>query len=102
MAPISLPLVVEAIARVARGKQAGIFQLSGDRDISYAEIGLRLAEHLSVDTKLVQPIYAAEAGKLLETIPAFTSLDVHAGLGGLGLQLPGTQSIIDWAFRNIE
>jgi hypothetical protein len=71
MVPVPLGFAVEALWLIGEGRFSGIFQVSGDRDISYAGLG----RHLEADPDLVQPTTSAAAGVALEHLPWHTTLD---------------------------
>ncbi len=53
--PVSLDFVLHALDRIGGKFASGIFQVSGERDVAYAEIAADLARRLNVDERLVQP-----------------------------------------------
>lgn len=101
LAPVSLPFVVQMITLVAERKCSGLFQLSGDRDISYAELAGELAKYLSADSELVQPVEAAKTNLYEETIPPYTSLDTSQTTAVLGVSIPDTMATVSWAFSTL-
>lgn len=62
VAPVPLPLVLDALLAVGELKQPGIWQLSAPRDATYHELALRLAEKIGADASLVEASTSAEAG----------------------------------------
>ncbi len=60
--PIPISLVTETILALTEDFVPGIFQLSGDRDISYSTAALLLAKHLGTPASLVQPRRASDCG----------------------------------------
>ncbi len=94
MAPVPIDLVVAAIAALMADRRAGIFQLTGPRDVAYAEVGRFLARRLGAGAGLVAEGSAAEAGLPAGACPAHTTLDSSA-LGGLyGLEVPDAWDVI--------
>jgi cupin fold WbuC family metalloprotein len=75
MAPITINYLLNALLKIVDSSSRGIFNLTGDRDISYADTAAFIAKKLGVDEELVQPVTAKEVGfgKLL--IPNSTILD---------------------------
>lgn len=82
IAPISLKFVVESLYLIGSSKRAGIYQISGREDISYARFARLLAAKLCVPSELVQgqsckgsgaSILATQHGSLdmTETIESF-------------------------------
>jgi dTDP-4-dehydrorhamnose reductase len=74
-APLPLPNITELLTLIADAGETGIWQISGPRDIPYAQVALELAERLDVDPGLVRPWTVGDSGAALEHVPAFTSLD---------------------------
>lgn len=74
MAPASLDRVVEVLEQVGRDRSAGITQVSGAKDISYAQAALHIARRVGADEALVQPVSARSAGLDVTAAPRYTSL----------------------------
>lgn len=62
ISPVSLDYVANVLVQIAVSDLSGLFQVSGDRDISYADIAIYIADKLEVDKNLVQPITSREIG----------------------------------------
>ena len=75
MAPISLSYLTNALFQVVASKARGIFQVTGNRDISYADAATFIAKKLGVDEGLVQPVTSKEVGFELISCPKHTTLD---------------------------
>lgn len=58
ISPLSPDFVALALQAIAARRLSGIWHLSGDRQVSYAECALALATELGCDTRLVQPVDA--------------------------------------------
>ncbi|MGD9973844.1 MAG: NAD(P)-dependent oxidoreductase [Desulfatirhabdiaceae bacterium] len=56
--PVSLEAAVNLILKITREKSGGIFQLSGQEDISYADAAKWFAARLGVKHSLIQPVSA--------------------------------------------
>jgi dTDP-4-dehydrorhamnose reductase len=95
IAPTPVELVATAIATLLRERRAGIAQLTGPRDVSYAEIGQRLAARLGARRDLVVPVSAASAGMPEGATPRHTTLDSSLMQVMLGIDLPDTWEVID-------
>jgi len=94
MAPTPTGLVVAAIAALMADRRAGIFQLTGPRDVTYAEVGRFLARRLGADVGLVAEGSATAAGLPAGASPPYTTLDSSA-LGRLyGLEVPDAWEVI--------
>jgi hypothetical protein len=61
-----------------------VHHLSGNRDVSYAEVGRMAAELASADEKLVDPAWAPPT----EPAPRHTTLDVAGLPASLGVTVP--------------
>lgn len=75
LSPVSMDDALRVILAVAAGRKGGIWQVSADRDITYAQLANRLAEKMNVDPQLVQPIKASASGLTLEVVMPNTRLD---------------------------
>jgi hypothetical protein len=72
--PVSVNWVTQTILEIARASEPGIFQLSGDRDISYAEAAALLASHIAAPTSLIKPRSWRSAGLNISFAPSHTTL----------------------------
>jgi dTDP-4-dehydrorhamnose reductase len=75
LAPTPIDLVARAIAALLQDRAPGLFQLTGPRDVSYADIAFALAARMSLDRRLVEPTSAAGANLPLGATPPHTTLD---------------------------
>jgi dTDP-4-dehydrorhamnose reductase len=75
MAPTPIEIVARAVAALMDERAPGIFQLTGPRDVSYAEVGYHLAERLRADPQLVTPVSAATMALAFGAAPPHTTLD---------------------------
>jgi dTDP-4-dehydrorhamnose reductase len=85
LAPTPTDLVCTAISALLQDRARGIFQLTGPRDVTYADIGRFLADFLGADPSLVSEASARSAGLPEGATPPYTTLDssllrVHYGL----------------------
>jgi dTDP-4-dehydrorhamnose reductase len=78
MAPTPVSLAAAAIAALLADRAAGIWQLTGSQDVSYAEIAGYIAQQIGADPALVQPVAAASAGMPEGSTPRHTTLDSGA------------------------
>jgi dTDP-4-dehydrorhamnose reductase len=58
MAPVGITQVVEVLHKMGRERMTGLYQLSGDEDVGYGEIGVYLCLRMGKPIKLVQPVPA--------------------------------------------
>lgn len=74
VAPVELDAAVAAVARIARARAAGVYQLSGPRDLSYFD----LARHIAGGRPgMVRPMSARERGVPGIFLPRHTTLAVR-------------------------
>ena len=72
--PVPVNWVTDTILEIARAFEPGIFQLSGDRDISYAEAAALLASHIVAPISLIRPRSWRSAGLNISFAPLHTTL----------------------------
>ena len=99
MAPTPVALVAEAIERLLAAPSAGIFQLTGPRDIAYSEVALHLAQKLGADPVLIEKVSAYSAGLPLGSTAPHTTLDSSALRQRFGIAVPDATSVIDELFE---
>jgi dTDP-4-dehydrorhamnose reductase len=75
MAPTPVDVVATSIAHMMEDRLPVIAQLTGPRDVTYAEVGRFLAEKIGADPRLVEPISAVENGMPRGSTPRNTTLD---------------------------
>jgi len=97
LAPTPVELAAEAIARIMREGGRGIYQLTGPRDVSYAELADYLVERLAVDPRLVTRVSAASAGMPRGATPGHTTLDGSALRDRFGVAAPDVWAVVDAA-----
>ncbi len=88
LSPLPLSFVVKVISIIIQRRLSGILQISGNRDMSYAEAaeeGLRL---LNIPRDLIKPVKAAGLGIYTEPIPVYTSLNTDRLKSVLGVEPP--------------
>lgn len=95
MAPTPVDLVVRAITLLMDQRATGFFQLTGPRDVSYAEIGYYLAERLRVDKRQVAPVSATTMNLARGAAPPYTTLDSTELCIRLGVAVPDPFKAVD-------
>jgi dTDP-4-dehydrorhamnose reductase len=95
MASVPVAIVAAAIARLLDQAARGIFQLTGPRDVSYAEIAVYLARKAGADAELVIPVSARSAGMPEGSTSHHTTLDIAAIRDRLGIVVPDPWTVID-------
>ena len=94
LAPTPTDLVCAAIIALLEDRARGIFQLTGPRDVSYADIGRFLAAYLDADPALVRETSAATAGLPEGSTPQHTTLDSSRLHVHYGLEVPDVWEIV--------
>lgn len=100
LAPTPTDLVVRAIAALLEDRAAGIFQLTGPRDISYADVGAHIARRLGADPALVTRVSAASAGMPDGATPPNTTLNSTLLRQRYGLVAPEALAVIDEVMKS--
>lgn len=95
IAPIPLSCVVSVIRLLADRRSSGIFHVSGERDISYAEAAFLGAELLGADSFLIQPVNASQLG---HSVPAHTTLNTDSLRVALGIEPPDVTWTVKMAY----
>src|SRR5262249_10789662 len=95
LAPAPVELVSNAIGALMQDRLTGIYQLTGPRDVSYAEIGRFLAARLGADPMLVAETSALAAGLPEGATPRHTTLDWSALSEPYGLAVPDVGAITE-------
>lgn len=75
VAPVPVDLASAAVAALLRDKLPGIFQLTGPRDVTYADVARHFAMELHANPGLVEPISAYTTGMPEGATPRHTTLD---------------------------
>src|SRR5580693_6438174 len=100
LAPTPTDLVCSAITALLQDRARGIFQLTGPRDVSYADIGGFLAAYLDADQKLVNQTSAREDGLPEGATPLHTTLDSSRLRTHYGLEVPDVWDIVERVAAN--
>ena len=100
LAPTPTNQVCTAIAALLQNRARGIFQLTGPRDVSYADIGGFLAAYLDADPKLVNQTSARAAGLPEGATPLHTTLDSSLMRVHYGLDVPDVWDVVERVAAN--
>jgi dTDP-4-dehydrorhamnose reductase len=95
LAPTPIVSVTSAISSLLSERASGIFQLTGPRDVSYADVGHFLAGKLGVESSLVQAASAGAAGLPEGATPLHTTLDSSALRNRFGIEVPDVWQVIE-------
>ncbi len=74
VSPISLQQVAEAVALLARFRQAGVFQLGGNKEMTYYEYAKDIFADNDAALRLLKPIVDPSVN---DGVPVYTSLKTH-------------------------
>jgi dTDP-4-dehydrorhamnose reductase len=99
MAPVPLWFVTKALAAIMEQPAGRTWQISGEKDVSYADAAGIGARALGAASELVTPIRASDAG-FAEKVRPNTSLDCSRLKYDLGLMPPDIEHTIEQAFTN--
>ncbi len=100
LAPTPTDLVCAAIIALLQDRLPGIFQFTGPRDVSYAEVGRFLATYCNADPLLVKETSARSAGLPEGSTPANTTLDSTALRERYGLTAPDVWQVLSQLAAN--
>ena len=95
-APVPLETVCECLMRLGSMEKPGVWHLSGDRDLSYAELASELADRSNLDRGLINPQSVRSSSHYSEHIPRFTSLDCSGTQHELRIKPPSVSEVLDW------
>jgi dTDP-4-dehydrorhamnose reductase len=95
LAPVPVDLVARAIAALMQDRARGIFQLTGPRDITYADAARYLAERLNAAPEVVKTLSAHSAGVPDGSTPLHTTLDSSALQDRYDLYAPDAYQVLD-------
>jgi dTDP-4-dehydrorhamnose reductase len=94
LAPTRTDLVCAAIIALLQDRPTGVFQFTGPRDVSYADVGRFLATYCNADPLLVKETSARSAGLPEGSTPANTTLDSTTLRERYGLAAPDVWEVI--------
>jgi dTDP-4-dehydrorhamnose reductase len=100
LAPTPTDLVCTAISALMQDRAGGIYQLTGPRDVTYADIGRFLAAYLDAEPALVTQTNAREAGLPEGATPPNTTLDSSLLRVHYGLEVPDVWDVVERVATN--
>ena len=101
MAPLHVSFAVSVLIGIAEARLHGIFQTSGDRDVSYADAALLFASWLGADADLVQPIESSKEKCHIEPLNRHTTLDGSRLMSSLGIEPPVVPKVLRAYFAEV-
>jgi dTDP-4-dehydrorhamnose reductase len=97
LAPVLLSTVVSVVSLLIGHRKAGIWQLSGQTDLSYAAVGKQAAALVGADKSCVQP--QQKSGVLTENPGFYTSMDITRLRETFGIEPLDVHQVIDVILR---
>ena len=101
LAPTPIDAVARAITALMRERASGVFQLTGPRDVTYAETARFVAERLGADPALVATGSVANAALADGAAPPHTTLDSSALRERFGIVVPDAWEVLDEVSRTM-
>jgi len=98
ISPVPLFFTVSVLNFVRVKHISGILQVSGEIDVSYADVAYRGAQLLRADSSLVQPVLFSEVAADMERLPSYSTLDTNRLKSVLGIKVPDVWWTIEKAF----
>lgn len=98
ISPMTVDDALVGVQAILDDPSGGIYQVSGDADVSYYDVALELAERLDADPGLVIEGSAVAAGIPREEVPLYASLDASRVSKLTGWRSPTTEAVIDRIF----
>jgi dTDP-4-dehydrorhamnose reductase len=95
LAPTPAELVCHAIGNLLEDRVSGIFQLTGPRDVTYADVGRFFARYLGADPSLVKTTSARGAGLPEGATPLNTTLDSNLLHTRYGFKVPDVWDVVE-------
>jgi dTDP-4-dehydrorhamnose reductase len=102
IAPISVTYAVELLRKAGENQKAGIWHGSGEREVSYAEFAMLLADSLGVARSLVEPVASSESGARLTYSPSHAALGMQVTTAGFGLEPQPLEEVISQCVNSRE
>ena len=97
ISPVPLGFIVNVLKEIIEKKPTGIFQISGECDVSYAQAALWGAEKLGYELSLIDPISVAQSD-YSGHVPDDTTLNIERLVSELAMTPPTVRSTIQQAF----
>jgi dTDP-4-dehydrorhamnose reductase len=99
LAPAPIEGVAHAIAALMSERASGIFQLTGPRDVTYADAARFLADRRGADPSLVATGRVVDARLPAGAAPPHTTLDSSALRERYGIAIPDAWDVLDAVAR---
>ena len=102
LAPVPIDVVARAVCQLMADAATGVFQLSGPRDVSYADFARIFVAHLGRGSELVREVSAASAELPPGSTPRHTTLastELADRYGVMAPDVPETVRLLARAFK---
>jgi dTDP-4-dehydrorhamnose reductase len=100
IAPVTMNYTVDVIARVMRASEAGLYQMSGATEVSYADVAQALAKALGKSYALVSAKTSGDVGIRLPAAPRHPGLDASRVFREFGIAPQLLDEVIDELIAN--
>jgi len=94
LAPVHVVTLCAVVQAIVAQRGTGIWQLTGDEDVSYAQVAQIIARYHGVSDLLIQPVSMSEVLSTAEPIGPFTTLQTTRLQQALGLVIPSSTSVL--------
>ncbi len=101
MAPVPVETACLVSQKLGESRRPGVWHLSGDRDVSYAEAAYWGAGILGADTALIEPVTTRSILRDAEEPARYTALDIDPLPELLGVTVPDVATSVCDAFRRL-
>jgi dTDP-4-dehydrorhamnose reductase len=99
LSPVPVNFAVSMIHKIGEMKLPGIWQISGNQDLSYAQVARHISHMIGANKALVQPISVHDALPRLDTLlPKHTTLKTHRIENEFGIRPPDVWEAINKTF----
>jgi len=102
ISPVSLSYVVEGLIELACAREQGVFHLSGERDITYADLASGLADQWGFPSDRVRPVTSKTAGVLPSYTPRHPSLGMTRAAQAVGKRPQSLENCIAEVAKGLE
>jgi len=101
LSPLPLSFVVNVLLRIAEERLQGIIQVSGEKDVTYEDIGYFIAQYIGANPSLVQPVKSKDLDPQMGMSPSHTTLDTKRLHTELCMKPPDIWKTINTMIANI-
>jgi dTDP-4-dehydrorhamnose reductase len=105
LAPVSLVHCIQVMLAIAKNRYTGIFQFSGDRDISYEQLCMCLANSIIPNSNylnFIKPVTSKELLPMGSTRNKYTTLDTGRLNHEIALILPSSRDSLYSIINNVK